>query len=117
MAGEVFKNRFTFIVAAIGMAVGTGNLWRFPRVVGEFGGGAFLIAIIVANLVWAIPLLMSESLMGSKSRLGTIGAFRDFMGRKFAWMGGFMGFITIGILFYYSVGCGWALRYLVYSLT
>ena len=117
MAGEVFKNRFTFIAAAVGMAVGTGNLWRFPRVVGEYGGGAFLIAIIVANLVWAIPVLMSESLLGSKSRLGTIGAFRDFMGRKFAWMGGFMGFISIGILFYYSVVCGWALRYLVYAIT
>lgn len=117
MAGEVFKNRFTFIAAAIGMAVGTGNLWRFPRVVGEYGGGAFIIAIVVANLVWAIPVLMSESLLGSKSRLGTIGAFRDFMGPKFAWMGGFMGFITIGILFYYSVVCGWALRYLVYAVT
>ena len=117
MAGEVFKSRFTFIAAAVGMAVGTGNLWRFPRVVGEWGGGAFLIALLVANLVWAVPLLMSESLMGSRSRLGTIGAFRDFMGRKFAWMGGFMGFVSIGILFYYSVVCGWALRYLIYSLT
>jgi len=117
MAGEVFKSRFTFIAAAVGMAVGTGNLWRFPRVVGEYGGGAFLIAIIIANLVWAVPVLMSESLLGSKSRLGTVGAFRDFMGRKFAWMGGFMGFITIGILFYYSVVCGWALRYLVYAIS
>ncbi|UPK74955.1 sodium-dependent transporter [Nocardioidaceae bacterium SCSIO 66511] len=117
MAGEVFKNRFTFIAAAVGMAVGTGNLWRFPRVVGEWGGGAFLIALIIANLVWAVPLLMSEALLGSKSRLGTVGAFRDFMGRKFAWMGGFMGFVTIAIMFYYSVICGWALRYLVYSLT
>ncbi|UYM07272.1 sodium-dependent transporter [Solicola gregarius] len=117
MAGEVFKNRFTFIAAAVGMAVGTGNLWRFPRVVGEYGGGAFIIAIVVANLVWAIPVLMSESLLGSKSRLGTIGAFRDFMGRKFAWMGGFVGLVTVGILFYYSVVCGWALRYLVYAVT
>src|SRR5690625_6678062 len=76
MAGEVFKSRFTFIAAAVGMAVGTGNLWRFPRVVGEYGGGAFLIAIIIANLVWAVPVLMSESLLGSKSRLGTVGAVR-----------------------------------------
>src|SRR5699024_989360 len=115
--GEVFKSRFTFVAAAVGMAVGTGNLWRFPRVVGEWGGGSFLIALVVANLVWAVPLLMAESLLGSKSRLGTVGAFRDFMGRKFAWLGGFMGFITIGILFYYSVVCGWALRYLVYALS
>ncbi len=99
------------------MAVGTGNLWRFPRVAAEWGGGTFLVALVVANLVWAIPILMAESLMGSKSRLGTIGAFRDFMGRRFAWIGAYMGFITIGILFYYSVVCGWALRYFVYSLT
>jgi NSS family neurotransmitter:Na+ symporter len=114
---ERFGSRFAFIVAAIGMAVGTGNIWRFPRVAGEWGGGTFLIALVIANLVWAIPILMGESLMGSKSRLGTIGAFRDFMGRKFAWMGAYMGFITIGILFYYSVVCGWAIRYFVYSLT
>lgn len=115
--GELFKNRFTFVAAAVGMAVGTGNLWRFPRVIGEWGGGTFLIALIIANLLWAIPILMSESLLGSRSRLGTIGAFRDFMGRKFAWLGGVVGFIGMGVAFYYSVVCGWALRYFIYSLT
>ncbi|WP_129662759.1 sodium-dependent transporter [Phytoactinopolyspora endophytica] len=114
---EAFASRFTFVAAAIGMAVGTGNIWRFPRVAGEQGGGAFLVALVIANLVWAIPILMSESLLGSKSRLGTVGAFRDFMGRKFAWMGAFMGLVTIGIMFYYSVVCGWAIRYFVYAIT
>lgn len=117
MAKEVFTSRFTFVAAAIGMAVGTGNIWRFPRDVGSGGGGTFIVALVIANLVWAVPLLMAESLLGSQSRLGTIGAFRDFMGRKFAWMGGFMGFVTIGILFYYSVVCGWAIRYLVYAFS
>src|SRR5919109_2648295 len=69
---EVFASRFTFVAAAIGMAVGTGNIWRFPREAGLNGGGAFLIALVVANLVWAIPILMSESLLGSRSRLGAI---------------------------------------------
>src|SRR5919106_3590097 len=114
---EVFASRFTFVAAAIGMAVGTGNIWRFPREAGLNGGGAFLIALVVANLVWAIPILMSESLLGSRSRLGTVGAFRDFMGRRFAWMGGFMGFVTVGIMFYYSVVCGWSIRYFVYAIT
>lgn len=117
MASEIFKSRFTFMAAAIGMAVGTGNLWRFPRVVGEWGGGSFMIALVVANLAWAVPVLMAESLLGSKTRLGTVGAFRDFMGRNFAWLGGFMGFVAVGILFYYSVVVGWSLRYLVYSVT
>lgn len=114
---EVFSSRFAFIAAAIGMAVGTGNIWRFPRDVGMGGGGAFIIALVLANLVWAIPLLMAESLLGSGSRLGTIGAFRDFMGRKFAWMGGFMAVVTVGILFYYTVVCGWAIRYFVYAVS
>lgn len=117
MAREVFSSRFAFIAAAVGMAVGTGNIWRFPRVAAEWGGGTFLIALIIANLVWAIPILMAESLLGSKSRLGTVGAFRDFMGVKFAWMGGFMGLVTIGILFYYSVVVGWTLRYLIYAVS
>ncbi|WP_240137554.1 sodium-dependent transporter [Streptomyces sp. MUM 178J] len=116
-AKEVFASRFTFVVAGIGMAVGTGNIWRFPRVAAEWGGGAFLIALVVANLVWAIPILMAESYMGSRSRLGTVGAFRDFMGRRFAWLGGFMAATSLAITFYYSVVCGWTLRYLIYALT
>lgn len=112
---EQFSNRFAFIAAAIGMAVGTGNVWRFPRDVGLGGGGTFIVAVVVANLVWAIPLLMAESLLGHRSRLGTIGAFRAFVGRKAAWMGGFMAIVTTGILFYYAVICGWAIRYFIYA--
>lgn len=70
------------MAAAIGMAVGTGNMWRSPWVAAEWGGGSFLIALVIANLVGAIPILMAETFMGSKSRLGAIGAFRGFMGRK-----------------------------------
>lgn len=114
---EMFSSRFAFIAAAIGMAVGTGNIWRFPRDVGLGGGGTFIIAVVLANLVWAVPLLMAESLLGSRSRLGAIGAFRDFMGRRYAWVGGFMTVVTAGILFYYAVICGWALRYFGYAVS
>jgi NSS family neurotransmitter:Na+ symporter len=79
---EVFGSRFTFVTAAIGIAVGTGNMWRSPWVAAEWGGSSFLKALVIAKLVWAIPILMAEPFMGSKSRLGAIGAFRDFMGRK-----------------------------------
>lgn len=79
---EVFRSRFALVAAAIGIAVGTGNMWRFPWVAAEWGGGSFLIALMIAKLVWAIPILMAESFIGSKSRLGAIGAFRDFMDRK-----------------------------------
>jgi neurotransmitter:Na+ symporter, NSS family len=114
---ERFGSRYALVAAGITMAVGTGNLWRFPRVAAEWGGGTFLIILVLASVLWAVPLLIAESLLGSKSRLGTVGAFRDFMGRRFAWMGAFMALVTIGIMFYYAVVCGWALYYFGYSLT
>jgi neurotransmitter:Na+ symporter, NSS family len=114
---EQWGSRLAIIIAAVSMAVGTGNIWRFPRVVAEWGGGAFLIAVTVGLLIWAVPLLMSEFLMGSKSRLGNIGAFRDFMGPRNTWAGAFMACVTIGIMFYYAVVAGWCIRYFVVSST
>ncbi|MDS1271143.1 sodium-dependent transporter [Lipingzhangella sp. LS1_29] len=117
MSIERFGSRYALIAAAVAMAVGTGNIWRFPRVAAEYGSGTFLIVLVLAAVIFAVPLLMTESLLGSKSRLGTVGAFRDFMGQRFSWAGGFMGMVTIGIMFYYSVICGWALYYFAHSMT
>jgi neurotransmitter:Na+ symporter, NSS family len=114
---EEWGSRMAIIIAAVAMAVGTGNIWRFPRVAAEWGGGAFLIAVTVGLVIWAIPLLMCEFLMGSRSRLGNIGAFRDFMGPKHSWAGAFMACVTIGIMFYYSVVAGWCIRYFVVAVT
>ncbi|MFN2334134.1 MAG: sodium-dependent transporter [Wenzhouxiangellaceae bacterium] len=114
---EQWSGRLAIIIAAVSMAVGTGNIWRFPRVAAEWGGGAFLVAVTVALLIWAIPLLMCEFLMGSRARLGNIGAFRDFMGRKHTWAGGFMVAVTLGIMFYYSVVAGWCIRYFAVAAT
>ncbi len=113
---STFGSRFGFICAAIGMAVGTGNIWRFPRVTAANGGGAFLIALTIAIFVWAIPLLIAEMVIAKKTRLGTVGAIRDFMGKKFTWIGGWLGAAALGIMFYYSVVSGWTLRYFVYAL-
>ncbi len=99
------------------MAVGTGNIWRFPRVAAEWGGGTFLIAVTVGLVIWAVPLLMAEFLMGSRSRLGNVGAFRDFMGPRSTWAGAFMAMVTIAIMFYYGVVAGWCVRYFVVSAT
>jgi len=111
-----FGSRLGFIAAAIGMAVGTGNIWRFPRVTAANGGGAFLIALTVAVFVWAVPLLIAEMVIGKKTRMGCIGAMRDFMGRKFTWVGGWLAFCCLGIMFYYSVVTGWTIKYAVLSL-
>jgi neurotransmitter:Na+ symporter, NSS family len=114
---EQWGSRLAIIIAAVSMAVGTGNLWRFPRVAAEWGGGAFLIAVTVGLVIWAVPLLMCEFLMGSRSRLGNVGAFRDFMGPKNTWMGAFMACVTIGIMFYYAVVAGWCIRYFAAAIT
>lgn len=114
---EFFATRFGFIAAAMGQAVGTGNVWRFPRVATANGGGPFMVAYIVAILVWSIPLLIAEVTMGKNARLGTIGAFRDNMGKKYTWMGGFVGFVCFALGAYYSVTMAWTLRYFVYGLT
>ncbi|WP_169710428.1 sodium-dependent transporter [Natranaerobius trueperi] len=117
VARESFGSRFSIIGAAIGMAVGTGNIWRFPQVAAEFGGGTFLFALTIAVFVWAVPLLMAEFYMGYKTRLGNLASFRDFTGKKYTWMGGWLAFCTLGIAFYYSVVTGWSLRYLAYSFS
>ncbi|OQX60547.1 hypothetical protein B5M50_00815 [candidate division KSB1 bacterium 4484_219] len=108
---EEFSTRWGIILAALGMAIGAGNIWRFPRLVAQNGGSAFLIPWLIFLFLWSIPLLMVEFAIGKTTRLGTIGAFGKFMGRKFTWMGCFVGFCTMGIMFYYSVVTGWSLHY------
>ena len=110
-----FSSRFTFLLSALGIAVGTGNIWRFPRIVasnaGDDGAGAFLVAWITFLLLWSIPLIIVEYIMGRQSRMGTIGAFRNFMGKPFAFLGGFVGFVSTAIAFFYSVIVGWNIYY------
>lgn len=108
---EQWGSRWGFIAASIGMAIGTGNIWRFPRVAAKNGGGPFIIAWTVALLVWSIPLLMGEMVIGKKTRLGTIGSFRDFLGKKFTWMGTWIAAVCLLIMFYYSVVMGWCMKY------
>ncbi|MBT6781551.1 MAG: sodium-dependent transporter, partial [Candidatus Marinimicrobia bacterium] len=63
-----FSSRFTFLISALGIAVGTGNIWRFPRIVatngGENGAGSFLVAWIMFLLLWSIPLIIAEYVLG-----------------------------------------------------
>ena len=108
---DFFTSRWGVIVAGIGMAVGAGNLWRFPRIAAENGGGAFLIPWLLFLFIWSIPLLIAEFGLGRGARRGPIGAFAALVGRRTAWMGGFVVVTTVMIMFYYSVVTGWALKY------
>jgi NSS family neurotransmitter:Na+ symporter len=112
---EIFSSRWALILAALGMAIGTGNIWRFPRVLAQNGGAPFFVPWFLFLFLWSIPLLVVEFGMGKKTRMGTIGAFGS-MRRSHTWMGGFVGFCTLGITFYYCVVTGWCLRYALVSL-
>jgi NSS family neurotransmitter:Na+ symporter len=109
---EQFTSRWGLIVAGLGMAVGTGSMWRFPRVAAQYGGAAFLIPWIVFLFIWSIPLLIAEFAIGRETRRGVIGAFTKIAGPRYTWMGSFMALVTCLVLFYYSVVTGWTLKYL-----
>lgn len=108
---DEFSGRLGLIFASIGAAVGTGNIWRFPRMVGANGGGTFLIPWLFFLFVWSIPLVIAEFSLGKRSRTGTVGTFRIFAGRNFAWMGLWTAWISTAIGFYYAVVAGWCLKY------
>jgi SNF family Na+-dependent transporter len=99
------------MLAMLGMAVGTGNIWRFPRIAAANGGGSFLVAWVCFLILWSIPLLLVEFSMGKATRSGTIGAFSKLIGRGFGWMGAWVAFTAVAIMFYYSVVAGWTIRY------
>jgi len=114
---EVFSSRWGMLLAMLGMAVGTGNIWRFPRIAASNGGGTFLVAWAVFLMLWSVPLLILEFGMGKGTRRGCIGSFVDMVGPRFAWMGAWIAFVATAIMFYYSVVMGWTLRFFVASLT
>lgn len=114
---EQWGSRVGYIMAALGMCIGTGNIWRFPRVAAKNGGGAFIIAWTIALFVWSIPLLMTEMSMGKKARLGTIGGFRDFVGKKYTWMGTFICIVCLMLMSYYSVVMGYCVKYFTLGIT
>ena len=108
---DQFSGRMGLIFAAIGAAIGTGNIWRFPRMVGANDGGTFLIPWLFFLFAWSIPLVIAEFALGKRSRTGTIGTFRIFAGKRFAWMGLWTAWISTAIGFYYAVVAGWCLKY------
>ena len=113
---EQFSSRWALLLATLGMAVGAGNIWRFPRLAGEYGG-AFLIPWAIFLVLWSVPLLMVEFSMGKDTRKGPAGAFATFLGPSFTWMGAFVVLCTMAIMFYYAVVTGWALKYFVAAVS
>ncbi len=108
---ETFGSRFGTIMTMIGVAVGLGNVWRFPYMAGTFGGAAFVLFYIVVAVVIGVPALMAEYALGRHTRRGTVGAFAAGgfpFGRQIGW---FFFCVVIGATGYYSAVIGWVLYY------
>lgn len=116
-APQVFGSRLGMMLAMLGMAVGTGNIWRFPRIAAKNGGGEFLVAWVVFLLLWSVPLILLEFGLGRKFRRGPVRMFVAAMGPRWAWMGAFAVAVTTLITFYYSVVAGWVVRFIAASVT
>ena len=102
-------------MAAVGSAVGLGNIWRFPYVAYENGGGAFFIPYLFALLTAGIPLLIMEFTMGHKYRGSAPLSFFRMSGKKAEWIGWWGIFVSFVISTYYAVIIAWAMKYTVYS--
>lgn len=117
-----WSSRLIFILAATGSAVGLGNIWKFPYIAGENGGGAFVLVYLVCIALIGIPIMMAEVLIGRRGRQSPINTMVDLAkeeGRHRAWsLLGWSGVIAgFLILSYYSVIAGWAMSYVVRTAT
>lgn len=111
-----WSNRWAFILAATGSAVGLGNVWRFPYLAGESGGGAFVMLYLICVLMMGIPIMMAEILLGRRGRQNPVNTMQalaeeEGLGRQWKWLG-VMGMLAgFMILSYYSVIAGWVIAY------
>ena len=114
---ENWGSRFGFVMAAAGSAVGLGNIWKFPYVTGENGGGAFLILYLAFILIFGLSLVIAEMAIGRMTQKNPVGAFRTLAGG--AWpLIGYLGVATgFIILSFYIVIAGWTVAYMVFMLS
>lgn len=110
---DSFGSRMGVIMAAAGSAVGLGNIWRFPYILGENGGGAFLIIYLVIIFSIGIPVMMSELVIGRRTQRNPVGAFRMLSSRRPWYLVGMMGIVAaFMILAFYTAVAGWTLEYI-----
>ena len=115
---ETFGSKFAIIAAMAGSAIGLGNIWRFPYVIGENGGAAFIIIYIAASLFLSIPIFIAEFTIGRRSGANCFGALNTLAPHKSWKFTGMLCIITPTIILsYYSVVGGWSIEYLFQALT
>lgn len=111
---EQWSGQLGFLMAAIGSAIGLGNIWRFPGVTYANGGGAFMIPYIVALLTAGIPILLLDYALGHRYRGSAPAVFRRISPRL-EWLGWWQVLVSFVIMTYYAVIIAWSLRYVLYS--
>jgi NSS family neurotransmitter:Na+ symporter len=116
-SNPTWTSRFAFLMASIGFAVGLGNIWRFPYVTGENGGGAFVLVYLLCAFGIGVPILIAELLVGRRGRMAPPGSMRAVAaesGRSNNWAGvGYMNLLTAYLIMVtYGVVAGWVLNYL-----
>ncbi len=111
-------SRFGFILAAAGSAIGLGNIWKFPYIAGENGGGLFVLIYLLCIFVVGIPIMMAEIMIGRAAQKQPVAAFHALQGQRTGWAGvGWLGVLAgFVILSYYVVVAGWTLDYTLKSI-
>jgi NSS family neurotransmitter:Na+ symporter len=113
---ETFASRFGTLMTIVGVAIGLGNVWRFPYMVGKFGGAAFVLFYILVSVVIGVPALMAEFALGRFSRRGPVGAFAA-AGLPFGRFVGWFFFVVVtAATGYYTAVIGWVLYYAIGQL-
>ncbi len=117
-----WSSRMAFILAVTGSAVGLGNIWKFPYIAGQNGGGAFVLVYLACVILIGMPVMMSEILIGRRGRRNPVRTMEllgeeEGSSRKWRWVGALGVLAGILILSYYSVIAGWTLAYIVKSIS
>lgn len=115
-ARENWGSRFGFIMAAVGSAVGLGNIWRFPYLTGENGGGAFLLIYLVFIVLIGFSIMLAEHTLGRKTQLAAVGAYKS-VNPRFSFIGVIGVLTAFFIMGFYPVVGGWASAYIFKSAT
>ena len=111
-----FTGKIGFVLAAAGSAVGLGNIWRFPYLAAQYGGGMFLLTYVILSVTFGFSLMVAEIAIGRKTGLSAIGAFEK-LNKKFSFVGYMGAIVPMLILPYYSVIGGWVSKYLFVYIT
>ena len=114
----LWATRLGFILAASGSAIGLGNVWKFPYITGQHGGGAFVLIYLICIVVIGLPIMLAEFTLGRRTQKNPVGAYQALVPGS-PWVGvGFIGVLAgFLILSFYSVVGGWTLAYVVNSIT